>query len=1181
MALIAEISKEAVEQLKQADGVEDGGGGIDEGRVPEFLAENAASPEESLLKEADIPAEKPLYNEYALRVAYIMRKYSCMRSGDAASAGEVSGSGDRCRALMEVVKKENNRWLVSKVVLEHAHSISPPSDSAGSVAVGRLIPAVGMEFDSISMAKAFYYTYSEKMGFKVRTGSGRRSRGNRILVMQRFVCSKGNSPLYGNSAGESKIKKKRGPYKKKPSKIEDEDDRERASDVVPVDEVGVAVDKMGIGAQKRLLEERTTLDQKDFRANYFPPESDLEKNAAAASMAMDGQNVILGGIPAQSRLLRELGIRVSKYTHEERRDIIRRYMRKRNNRQVVDRSMKVPSRQALAERRQRGFGGKFLSKVETQLQALNKPPEIIEEDPELSPEVVAKAGGVPIVGMGFESEDKAYEYYVAYAANIGFSVRKGWWDKSTKNVTRSRIYVCSREGFRPKNVATEVKKSRPETRTGCPARMAIKVTSICRYRVTEFVADHNHQLALPLNIQMLKSQKLLSNDQHGNHQSADLIPAAYKNYVRAKRIRGMNMGDAETILEYLRKMKGCNPSFYYAIQVDGDDKMTNVFWADAKSIMDYHYFGDVVCFYTPYKANMYDRPLALFIGVNHHKQGVIFGSAFLYDETEETFKWLFETFQRAMSGKQPKSIFTDECSEIDYSIASIWPGTSHRLCTWHIYQHAFNHLAELFQATESFGHDFCRCIFDFEEEDEFLAAWSLMLEKYNLKENELMIKLYEKKERWAPAYNRDAFCADLQSTLRRECLNNILKEWLNQEADLSHFFTQHERLLDEKRYAELQADYHVNQSTPRILPLRMLWQAANMYTPTMFEIFRSEFELFMNCAVYGCGEVGTLSEYEVTLKGKTRSHIVRFDSLDGTVICSCKKFFYVGIQCCHVLKVLDFRNIKELSQQYILKRWRKDAKTGSLRDNPGLLLDEDPKLSIAKRYNSLCRVLYRIAEQAAENMDAFTLIVGQSDQLIEHVERMLQTKLLDKPPLSHALKGQIQNPTESQISCGENNSKALKVNSKKRKEAVACRQQVGLDVNKRHKLNKGKTVECNVSARDLELPLASTDVIPQMRSSSNQLIAPSHFIQGPYATGHQFGLSTAQGFHSMTQYGQDSASSILQQPFHGSSHLNRSTVPGYPTPQEMHPLQFVGSNPQLDHQGSDQGHCNIPVWDFL
>lgn len=358
MVLIAEISKDGGKERKHVDGVEEEGGRIDEGRVIDSNAE-------SLLKEANMAAEKPVYNENALRVAYIMRKYSCMRSGDGVSSGELSGGGDRCRAMMEVVKKENNRWLVSKVVLEHVHSISPPSDPAGSVAVGRLIPAVGMEFDSISMAKAFYYTYSEKIGFKVRTGSGRRSRGNRILVMQRFLCSKGNSP---HSTGESTMKRKRGPYKKKPSKIEDEDDGERGAGVVAVDVVGVTGDKMGIGGEKRLSEERATLDQKDFRMNFFPPESVLEKNAAA--MAMDGQNVILGGIPAQSRLLRELGIRVSKYTHEERRDIISRYMRKRNNRQVVDRSMKVPSRQALAERRQRGFGGKFLSKVETQVQVL-------------------------------------------------------------------------------------------------------------------------------------------------------------------------------------------------------------------------------------------------------------------------------------------------------------------------------------------------------------------------------------------------------------------------------------------------------------------------------------------------------------------------------------------------------------------------------------------------------------------------------------------------------------------------------------------------------------------------------------------------------------------------------------------------------------------------------------------
>ena len=88
--------------------------------------------------------------------------------------------------------------------------------------------------------------------------------------------------------------------------------------------------------------------------------------------------------------------------------------------------------------------------------------------------------------------------------------------------------------------------------------------------------------------------------------------------------------------------------------------MTNIFWADARSILDYHYFGDVVCFDTTFKTNSYGRPFAPFVGVNHHKQTVVFGAALLYDETADTFEWLFETFKRTMSGKEPKTILTDQ-----------------------------------------------------------------------------------------------------------------------------------------------------------------------------------------------------------------------------------------------------------------------------------------------------------------------------------------------------------------------------------------------------------------------------------------------------------------------------------------------------------------------------------------
>lgn len=53
-------------------------------------------------------------------------------------------------------------------------------------------------------------------------------------------------------------------------------------------------------------------------------------------------------------------------------------------------------------------------------------------------------------------------------------------------------------------------------------------------------------------------------------------------------------------------------------------------------------------FDTTYKLNKEGRPLALFVGVNHHKLSMVFGVALLYDEICESlcesFVWLFDTF---------------------------------------------------------------------------------------------------------------------------------------------------------------------------------------------------------------------------------------------------------------------------------------------------------------------------------------------------------------------------------------------------------------------------------------------------------------------------------------------------------------------------------------------------------
>jgi zinc finger SWIM domain-containing protein 3 len=106
-------------------------------------------------------------------------------------------------------------------------------------------------------------------------------------------------------------------------------------------------------------------------------------------------------------------------------------------------------------------------------------------------------------------------------------------------------------------------------------------------------------------------------------------------------------------------------------------------------------------------------------------------------------------------------------------------------------------------------------------------------------------------------------------------------------------------------YAELQADFRASQLIPRIPPSKMLKHAANIYTLVVFENFRREFEMFVDPVICSSGETGTASEYRVVaVTDKHGEHNVKFEYSDSSVVCSCKKFESMGIQCCHVLQNL-------------------------------------------------------------------------------------------------------------------------------------------------------------------------------------------------------------------------------------------------------------------------------------
>ncbi|KAF7841343.1 protein FAR1-RELATED SEQUENCE 5-like [Senna tora] len=196
--------------------------------------------------------------------------------------------------------------------------------------------------------------------------------------------------------------------------------------------------------------------------------------------------------------------------------------------------------------------------------------------------------------------------------------------------------------------------------------------------------------------------------QLGGRENVGCTLKGVSNHLTSKRMKEMKEGEAYTLLHYFQLRQAENPSYFYDIQLDAEDQITNIFWADAEMVVDYVCFGNVVSFDTTYRTNKNCRPFEPFVGFNHHRQTVIFGAALLYDETAKSFEWLFKTFLKAMCGKKPKTIFTDEDAAMAKAISMILPDSYHRLCTCHLFQNALKNVNHAFKKSDSFASDL-RC----------------------------------------------------------------------------------------------------------------------------------------------------------------------------------------------------------------------------------------------------------------------------------------------------------------------------------------------------------------------------------------------------------------------------------------------------------------------------------------
>lgn len=199
--------------------------------------------------------------------------------------------------------------------------------------------------------------------------------------------------------------------------------------------------------------------------------------------------------------------------------------------------------------------------------------------------------------------------------------------------------------------------------------------------------------------------------------------------------------------------------------------------------MDYSLFANVLAFDATYQKRKYNTPLVIFSGVNHHNKSVIFASAIVGDETQESYIWVLENFLEAMGDKCPMSMITDSDLYMRNSIRRVFPDAYHRLCAWHLIRNTTTNIKNL-----QFVEKFKRCMLGDIDVDDFDRKWLELLSEFGLEENSWMLEMYEKRKMWVAAHFKGKFFACFPTFSRCEGLHSEFGKYVSVLSNLVCFF---------------------------------------------------------------------------------------------------------------------------------------------------------------------------------------------------------------------------------------------------------------------------------------------------------------------------------------------------------------------------------------------------------
>ncbi|XP_028078143.1 protein FAR-RED IMPAIRED RESPONSE 1-like [Camellia sinensis] len=351
----------------------------------------------------------------------------------------------------------------------------------------------------------------------------------------------------------------------------------------------------------------------------------------------------------------------------------------------------------------------------------------------------------------------------------------------------------------------------------------------------------------------------------GGYEALTFDEQDARNHIQSMKRLRLGVGDAESVALYFHRMQQQNSNFYYAIDLNEDGRMRNLFWADARSRATYKALGDV---------------------------SILLGYGLVSNENTETFAWLFREWLSCMSDVPPKAIIIDQCRAMQNAIEVVCPEARHRWCLWHIMKKILKKLRGYAQY-ESIKLALQNAVYDCFIKHEFDEEWEAMIGKFNLDDND-----------W------------LRITLKQfvEQYDNALRSKV--EKEMKADFKSRNKLYDCLTVYEFEKQFRAAYTNAKFKEVqvelkRLLYCRANLV--------KEEGTI----CTYHVKEAVLVGE-----KMKTVEFVVYFNATECELHCMCRWFEFRGIMCAHAITVLLERCIYQVPDQYIVSRWRKDLERG-------------------------------------------------------------------------------------------------------------------------------------------------------------------------------------------------------------------------------------------------------------